>query len=74
MDRLLAFSILSSGPANISWGIRDDDKKKKKMKKDNSECEEVQRKGEEHGYGGKVQGRTRLAPEFDGLHCFETLV
>ncbi|KAJ0971158.1 hypothetical protein J5N97_019117 [Dioscorea zingiberensis] len=71
MERLLAFSILSSAPAEIfSVGWTTTKKTSKGDEKNISDCGEERKKD----YQNKKQGRPCLAPEFDGLHCFETLV
>ncbi|KAJ0971160.1 hypothetical protein J5N97_019119 [Dioscorea zingiberensis] len=71
MERLLAFSILSSAPAEIfSVGWTMTKKTSKGDEKKISDCREVPKKDHQN----KKQGRPCLAPEFDGLYCFETLV
>ncbi|KAM3195917.1 hypothetical protein ACQJBY_071863 [Aegilops geniculata] len=77
MDKILAFSILSSSPADIagagygtrlSWRSRGG--KQATQKKQQEDKVEQSPRAER-----KQEARpARLAPEFDGLNCFEYIV
>ncbi|KAH7686784.1 hypothetical protein IHE45_04G127300 [Dioscorea alata] len=72
MERLLAFSILSSAPADIFSVGWTKTKTKPLRSADEKNTSEVG--GAPKNHQDKKQRRPCLAPEFDGLFCFETLV
>uniref|UniRef100_A0A0D9WLF9 Uncharacterized protein n=1 Tax=Leersia perrieri TaxID=77586 RepID=A0A0D9WLF9_9ORYZ len=72
MDKILAFSILSSTPAEIaaagyttmfSW-------RTSAGKQQQKPAEKAQKKEGEK----QQEARPRFAPEFDGINCFESIV
>ncbi|XP_071679832.1 uncharacterized protein [Lolium perenne] len=88
MDKVLAFSILSASPADVtpgsnatggswarlSWrGVKLQDAQAGQQAGQTAEAEQQQL-----GRKGKAQSqetrRPRFAPEFDGIDCFETIV
>ncbi|KAG8069498.1 hypothetical protein GUJ93_ZPchr0006g42903 [Zizania palustris] len=82
MDKILAFSILSSSPADItaagystrlSWrtsaGKQRRQVDKAPPKQDVEKTDQNSRPAEK-----KPEARARFAPEFDGINCFESIV
>uniref|UniRef100_A0A0A9DKK1 Uncharacterized protein n=1 Tax=Arundo donax TaxID=35708 RepID=A0A0A9DKK1_ARUDO len=84
MDKILAFSILSSSPADIaaggystrlSWrtsaGKQQPRQAEKALRQDKAE-----QQGSRSGPAAerKQEARARFAPEFDGINCFESIV
>ncbi|KAJ3672517.1 hypothetical protein LUZ60_007238 [Juncus effusus] len=82
MEKLLAMSILSSTPAEISGStwmnfsiFRKSDEVKERDLKMKSKIEEGKMKNEKKTEEVKERKfRPRFAPEFDGINCFETIV
>lgn len=77
MDKILAFSILSSSPADIAAGgystrlsWRSDGRKQAEQapKKQEEKAEQSSRPER------KQEAKARFAPEFDGINCFESIV
>ncbi|KAF7093256.1 hypothetical protein CFC21_095679 [Triticum aestivum] len=79
MDRILAFSILSSSPADIagasyatptrhSWRCRSGEQPEK--------ATDQQRQEENVDQGSRPEKKreVRFAPEFDGINCFESII
>jgi hypothetical protein len=87
MDKILAFSILSSSPADISatggfstglsWRRRTTSSSAGTQKK---QQQKQQQEKEEEGLPAgsrpaeRKQKQARFAPEFDGINCFESIV
>ncbi|KAG0474551.1 hypothetical protein HPP92_014237 [Vanilla planifolia] len=69
MEKLLAMSILSASPAEIAGFWKNLQLKGKKQSASNKAAGEA-----EHRSGRSKGEKACFAPEFDGLHCFETLV
>uniref|UniRef100_A0A0E0PT27 Uncharacterized protein n=2 Tax=Oryza TaxID=4527 RepID=A0A0E0PT27_ORYRU len=85
MDKILAFSILSSSPAEIaapgyytrfSWRTTSAGKQQKAAEKALTRQQEgeKQQAGRSSPAERKPEARPRFAPEFDGINCFETIV
>ncbi|XP_066371022.1 uncharacterized protein [Miscanthus floridulus] len=88
MDKILAFSILSSSPADISaagfFSTRLSWRTSAAGKPQTPQADEAppkQEKAAEHRGSSRVpaperqrEARPRFAPEFDGLNCFESIV
>lgn len=77
MDKILAFSILSSSPADIagagyatrlSWRSRGGQQPEKATEKQRQEekVDQVSRP--------EMKREVRFAPEFDGINCFESMI
>jgi len=90
MDKILAFSILSSSPADISaagfcstrlsWRTSAAGKPQTPQA-DAAPPKQEKEKAAEHRGSSRVpaperqrEARPRFAPEFDGLNCFESIV
>ncbi|KQK19736.1 uncharacterized protein LOC100833421 [Brachypodium distachyon] len=82
MDKILAFSILSSSPADIagggagyattrviSWRSGADTKKQQQQ-----QAEEKKKKVRQSAPLAERKPEARFAPEFDGINCFESIV
>ncbi|PKA59979.1 hypothetical protein AXF42_Ash009663 [Apostasia shenzhenica] len=78
MDKLLAMSILSSSPAEIAgFWVNFPAICRKKTESNSVEDGDVKARGKGNDRRPPVKqerGRPSLAPEFDGLNCFETIV
>jgi hypothetical protein len=87
MDKILAFSILSSSPADISaagffstrlsW--RTSAAGKPQPQQADTAAPKQEKAAEQRGSRApaperKREARPRFAPEFDGLNCFESIV
>ena len=77
MDKILAFSILSSSPADItgagyatrlSWRSRSWQQLEKATEKQRQD-EKV-----DHVSRPEMKQELRFAPEFDGVNCFESMI
>ena len=77
MDKILAFSILSSSPADIagagyatrlSWRSRSWQQPEKATEKQRQE-EKVDQVSPP-----QIKREVRFAPEFDGINCFESMI
>lgn len=89
MDKILAFSILSSSPAEIaapgyytrfSWRTTSAGKQQKAAaekattRQQEGEKQQAGRSSPAAAAERKPVARPRFAPEFDGINCFETIV
>ncbi|CAL5044845.1 unnamed protein product [Urochloa decumbens] len=89
MDKILAFSILSSSPADISatgfstrlsWrtsaGSQRQQQQQQQAEKPPRQQQQQQEKAAEQQGGSRPAERkqARFAPEFDGVNCFESIV
>ncbi|KAL6606578.1 hypothetical protein ACP70R_042231 [Stipagrostis hirtigluma subsp. patula] len=79
MDKILAFSILSSSPADIaaggyatrlSWRASGAKPQLEKAPK----ADKAERQGSCPAAERKPEATARFAPEFDGINCFESIV
>uniref|UniRef100_A0A0A8XXH8 Uncharacterized protein n=1 Tax=Arundo donax TaxID=35708 RepID=A0A0A8XXH8_ARUDO len=82
MDKILAFSILSSSPADIaadgystrlSWRISAGKQQRRQAEKAPRQ-EKAEQQGSRPATERKQEARARFAPEFDGINCFESIV
>ncbi|KAF8732765.1 hypothetical protein HU200_003947 [Digitaria exilis] len=88
MDKILAFSILSSSPADISatafstrlsWrasagsGSHSQKQRQQQEKKAPIRQQEEKKATDQQGRNPETT-RARFAPEFDGINCFESIV
>jgi hypothetical protein len=88
MDKILAFSILSSSPADISatggfstglswWRrMRTSSSAGTQKKQQQKQQQEKEEEGLPAGSrpAERKQKQARFAPEFDGINCFESIV
>uniref|UniRef100_A0A0E0L7E0 Uncharacterized protein n=1 Tax=Oryza punctata TaxID=4537 RepID=A0A0E0L7E0_ORYPU len=85
MDKILAFSILSSSPAEIaapgyytrfSWRTTSAGKQQTAEKAPTKQQEGNKQAGQSSRPAAerKPEARPRFAPEFDGINCFESIV
>ncbi|GJN01032.1 hypothetical protein PR202_ga18266 [Eleusine coracana subsp. coracana] len=88
MDKVLAFSILSASPADITAGVggswtrlswrRSAEQQAAAAEPAKASKEEAQGSPRSHGGDRTREGSSshapRFAPEFDGIDCFETIV
>jgi hypothetical protein len=89
MDKILAFSILSSSPADISatggfstglsWWRRMRTSSSAGTQKEKKKQQQAEKEEEEGLPAGsrpaeRKQKQARFAPEFDGINCFESIV
>ncbi|CAL5036514.1 unnamed protein product [Urochloa decumbens] len=87
MDKILAFSILSSSPADISatgfstrlsWrtSAGAGSQRQQQAEKPPRQQQQQQEKAAEQQGGSRPAERkqARFAPEFDGVNCFESIV
>ncbi|XP_062233679.1 uncharacterized protein LOC133930920 [Phragmites australis] len=80
MDKILAFSILSSSPADIAAGgystrlsWRSSGGKQQEVERAPKQ-EKAERQSSRPVTERKVKTTARFAPEFDGINCFESIV
>ncbi|KAF8662168.1 hypothetical protein HU200_056363 [Digitaria exilis] len=89
MDKILAFSILSSSPADISatafsthlsWraSAGSSSHSQKQWQQQEEKKASIRQQEEKKGAGQQARKpettRARFAPEFDGINCFESIV
>ncbi|PAN25973.1 hypothetical protein PAHAL_4G338200 [Panicum hallii] len=87
MDKILAFSILSSSPADISasgfstqlsWRTPSAGSQKQQQLQRQAEQAPKQQEGKAAEQRGPrpaaAERKARFAPEFDGINCFESIV
>lgn len=85
MDKILAFSILSSSPADIAGGgagyattrvisWRSGADTKKQQQQQQQQAEEKKKKVQQSAPLAERKPEARFAPEFDGINCFESIV
>ncbi|XP_062227953.1 uncharacterized protein LOC133926177 [Phragmites australis] len=79
MDKILAFSIMSSSPADIAaggystrlfWRTSAGKQQVEKAPKQ----EKAEQQGSPPVTERKQETRARFAPEFDGINCFDSIV
>ncbi|GJN01033.1 hypothetical protein PR202_ga18267 [Eleusine coracana subsp. coracana] len=86
MDKILAFSILSSSPADLaagrgyystrlSWRTTSSGGNQKQQPEKQDKAEQKHQSSHPVPERKKQEeGKPRFAPEFDGLNCFESIV
>ena len=84
MDKILAFSILSSSPADISasglstrlsWRTSASAGSQKQQRQpEQAPKQQEGRKAAEQRPAPAPERKARFAPEFDGINCFESIV
>jgi hypothetical protein len=88
MDKILAFSILSSSPADLAAGggyystrlswrtvsVANQKRRQAERAPKQEKGEELPVPEKEKQHQQQEATRARFAPEFDGLNCFESIV